>query len=108
MANNSSKSDWKHFKHVREIALERLCERALANMTDIASDSSTTFHDRFLQVYRTINECNEQIMAAFDMHSRSRMMVQLAIMQSLNLMEESEIQEFTQQVRDQLELNSSC
>ena len=100
-------SDWKHFKAIRELALERLCDRALTDVVDKASDSSISQHERFLAVYRSIKDYNKEIGSAFDGLSRSRMMMQLCCMRNLNLIEDSELEAFTQEVQDQLKLFAS-
>ena len=103
MNDKIAKSDWKHFTKIRELALERLCKRALEDVVDTASDSSTSQHERYLAIYRKIRDYDKQIESAFDGLSRSRMIMQLAIMQRLNLMEEPELEAFTQETRDHLE-----
>jgi len=107
MRDEIPKSDWKHFKIIRELALQRFCERALNELTEIAADESASQHGRYVEVYRKIQTCDEKIAAAFDNLSRSRMMVQLATIQSLDLIEDAELESFTQETRDKLKLFAS-
>ena len=103
MNDKVREADWKHFKKIRERALEQICKRALNAVVDTAADSSMSHHDRYLAVFRKIKDYDKQIESAFDGLSRSRMMIQLAIMQRLNLIEDLELEAFTQEVKDQLE-----
>ena len=43
-------SDWKIFKGVREVALERFCERVLHEIERIGSDATKTKHQRYLAI----------------------------------------------------------
>ena len=100
LRNQISKQDWTHFKLVRERTLDRLCERALDALAVAASDTSKTAHERFRSVYSEINEYNEQIAAGFDGLSRSRMLFQLAFMQSLGLLQDDDLAGFTPETQE--------
>jgi hypothetical protein len=39
-------SDWRIFKGLRKIALERFCERVLGEIAGISSDTTKTKHER--------------------------------------------------------------
>ena len=47
---------------------------------------------------------DKKIESAFNMLSRSRMMIHLATMRSLNLVEDTELETFTQETKDELKL----
>lgn len=102
MRNEVSKSDWKHFKAIREVALERLCARILDNICETASDKTKTSHERFLAVYQLVNDSNRDVARGFDFLSRSRMFLQLVSMQQMNLIEQTEVEGFSEEVRQQL------
>ena len=93
-------SDWKHFKTVRDRALQRLCERALTNLSTVAADLSSTPHERYLEVFRKIKSYDKDIATGFDNLSRSRMLEQIAFARSLNLIEDDEMKNFTQKTQD--------
>lgn len=100
MNGKPPQSDWKHFKGVRERALQRLCERALDDLVKVASDSSATHHERYLEVYGKVKEYDKQIAQGFDQLSRSRMLEQIVYARSLNLIDDEEMAGFTQQTQD--------
>ena len=102
MRNELSKSDWKHFKAIREVALERLCARILDNVCETASDKTKTSHERFLAVYQLVNDSNRDVARGFDFLSRSRMFLQLVSMQQMNLIEQTGVEGFSEEVRQQL------
>jgi len=104
MSNEPSKSDWKHFKVIRESALQRLCERILSEVCEIATDDSRTFHERYLAAFKSINDGDKNVAQGFNDLSRSRMIMQLAFMKSQGLLDEAEIAKFTSEVQERLKL----
>jgi hypothetical protein len=45
-------SDWKLFRDLRDIALERFCKRILNEVHTIVRDGSRTYHERYLDAFR--------------------------------------------------------
>jgi len=95
-------SDWKHFKKIRKLALERMCERALTDVVNTASDSSMTQHERYGAVYEKIKGYDKQIASAFDGLSRSQMDFHLVFMCKWKLIEDSELEPFSEEFKDHL------
>ena len=102
MRTNVVESDWKHFKVIRESALQRLCERALADLVETAGDSAATPHERYLLVLAKIQEYARQLEAGFDQLSRSRMLEQIMYASSLGLIHDDEMAGFTQGLRSEV------
>jgi hypothetical protein len=49
-----SEPDWKRFRHLRELALERFCERVLSEIGQLASEPGPSAHERYLAVYKLL------------------------------------------------------
>jgi len=96
-------SDWKAFRELREVALQRFCERVLEEVLPLAQDRSRSHHERYLAVFRLIQERDEQLADAFNDPARSRMMVQLAAIRALGLLLPGELERFTQEIRSVVE-----
>ena len=103
MLLNAPESDWKTFRELREVALQRFCERVLGEVVPIAQDSSRTHHDRYLTVFRLLQRRDEQLAHAFNDPARSRMIVQLAALQMLGLLAPHELERFTRETRSMVE-----
>lgn len=88
-------SDWKHFKVVSEVALQRLSQRALDEVQVIATDESQTPHDRYLKLFDEIRKFDKLIAAGFDGFSRSKMMMQILHLRQLQLIEDDEFEKFS-------------
>jgi hypothetical protein len=95
MPRDIPESDWKTFRGLRTVALERFCERVLTDIGKTASDSARTFHDRYLEIYRLVERRDRELGHAFDAPRRSRAIMQLAAIHSLGLVTSEELLSFT-------------
>lgn len=95
-------SDWKLFRQLRAMALERLCERVLTQVQEISSDATASFHDRYVRAFRLLERQDRELADAFNAPRRSQAMVQLARMKSLRLLEPEELARFTTSTREVL------
>jgi hypothetical protein len=94
--------DWKPFRKVREIALQRFCENVLTEV-DAASGSDGSFHDRYVQIYDLIQKRNDELADLFDSPSRSQAFIQLVGMRFRNLLTEDEYLKFSEATRKRIE-----
>ncbi len=106
MANHVPEADWRAFRALREIALERLCRRVLEEIVSLCKDGSCTYHERYLIVYRQLKDRDDEIGRAFNDPRRSTMLSQLATMAALGLVEPAELTPFTPGTREVVELLS--
>lgn len=65
-------SDWKKFKELRKIALDRFCKIVLAEAKTIAEHSALSAHARYGMLYGLIHDRNRDMAQAFDHNSQSR------------------------------------
>jgi DNA-binding transcriptional regulator YbjK len=70
-------SDWKLFKEIRAEALDRFCENALKEYSEIISDVSRPPHERYVYLYRIMENTDKRMALLFDDYRRSRAMLQL-------------------------------
>jgi hypothetical protein len=103
MSTDLPESDWKSFRKLREVVLERFCAQILEEVGRIASDEKRTSHARYLAVYELIQERDDQIARAFNNPRRSAAVLQLATMMSLNLITQEELQSFTPRTQSVVE-----
>ena len=88
-------SDWKIFKRVREVALERFCERVLDEIGRIGSDATKTKHQRYAAIYRLVCARDTEIKPRFDQLRRSTAVRQLFAFRYHNLLTEQELLQFS-------------
>lgn len=92
--------DWKVLRKLKPVALDRLCERILAECVEVASSDGETAHERYLKLYNIVHKRNAQMGAAFDDLRRSRAVFAIAEIYNLELLEENEFLEFSEGTRE--------
>jgi hypothetical protein len=103
MATDLPESDWKAFRKLREVALERFCGRIVDEVHRVVTDGARTAHARYLAAYELIQERDDQIARAFNNPRRSAAVLQLATMLSLDLITREELQSFTPRTQSVVE-----
>ena len=100
MPRDIPERDWKVFKELRAIALERFCHRVLGDTGRLMGDSAKSSYDRYSDVYRLITARDRELARVFDAPRRSRALVQLAQIANLDLLEPEELTRISPEVRD--------
>jgi hypothetical protein len=95
MSRDVPEADWKLFRELRAKALERFCERVLGEIGKLAAAADSSFHARYLEVYRQIDDRDKELARAFNDMRRSRMVEQLTLMCALGLIEDEELLKFS-------------
>ena len=96
-------SDWKTFRALREVALERFCNRVFAEVEALCRDPSRSPHERYLDLCRLLRERDKELAYSFDDPRRSTMILQLAALHASGLLEPDELARFTRRTRDVVE-----
>ncbi len=92
--------DWKLLRQLAPVALERFCDRTLREATAIANAPAKTSHERYLQLYKFIEQQDQDLASAFDDHRRSTALLKLARIYSLGLLTEEELGAFSEETRE--------
>ena len=95
--------DWKVFRDLHPVALERFCERILSEAVGLVGNTKKSSHERFLALYRLIEKRNRELAAAFDDMRRSAALEQLLLIQSLGLLTDEEFGRFSPDTRARLQ-----
>jgi hypothetical protein len=104
MAHDIKESDWKLFRSLRAIALERFCRRVLDDIASIASDTGKSAHQRYLEIYRLVRERDKELAFAFNDVRRSTAIMQLGVIASHDFLTAEELAQFSPDVRGALEM----
>ena len=97
-------ADWKLFRKLREVALERFCKRALEELERLRLDASRSHHERYLDIFRLLQQRDEELARAFNDLRRSQMIVQLAAIYAHGLLEPQELEGLTPETLASIEL----
>lgn len=104
MSREIKESDWKLFRQLHSVALERFCQRILSEVEGISNDNEKSFHQRYSDVFDTIDGRNQEIAHAFDNPRRSAALMQLATIRSRGLLTDDEFQQFSEETRELIEV----
>jgi len=96
-------SDWRIFKELRTVALDRFCRRVLEEVERLNADSAKTYHQRYLAIYRYTRESDKDLALAFNDMRRSTAMLQLARIQHHDLLTAEEFSRFSEEARSAVE-----
>ena len=100
MQSGFRESDWKVFRQLQPLALDRFCQRVLDEVgQQLAADADKGSHRRYLAVYRLIEDRDERLADAFNNPRRSTALVQLARIHAEGLLSEEEFARFSDEAR---------
>jgi hypothetical protein len=102
MSNGIKESDWKVFRELRSVALERFCQRILDEIQQVSADPNRGAHERYLAVYDLSRRRDREIARAFNDPRRSVAFMQLLSIQSHRLLTEEELDRFSPEFRESL------
>ena len=99
MFGNIPESDWRHFKRVHQVLLERFCQRTLDDLSDMLRAREGTAHEQYRRAYELLQDRDEALARAFDDFRRSTAILQLAIMRRMGILGDEELSVFSEQTQ---------
>jgi hypothetical protein len=99
-----SESDWKRFRHLHPLALERFCGHVLSEVGRLAADTTKSAHERYLAVFKLLREKDKELADTFDDMRRSTAWRQLALIRALGLVTDEEFSQFSAETRDAVQV----
>ncbi|MFN3651990.1 MAG: peptide ABC transporter substrate-binding protein [Armatimonadota bacterium] len=92
-------ADWKVFRRLQPLAMDRFCRRVLEEVEGIAGDAGRSPHQRYLELYRLLQERDKELERGFDTPRRSTALLQLAHIYAAGLLTEEELAQFGDETR---------
>ncbi|MCF8168254.1 MAG: hypothetical protein K9K38_02240 [Rhodoferax sp.] len=93
-----TESDWKRFRKVYDVALERFCKQILAEIDTVSADGSKSFHQRYLGIFKIIERRDRELVNVFDSPRRSTAVMQIVALHGLGLLTEDELHGFSEAI----------
>src|SRR6478609_2832637 len=91
--------DWKIFRPLHEVALDRFSERILIEIQKIASSAGGS-HERYSKIYKLIRKRDKEMSRLFDGLGRSQAFDQLARFRHDQLITDDEFATFSPEMRE--------
>jgi hypothetical protein len=96
--------DWKVLRRVHKVALERFCEKVLAEAAALARDDPRSPHERYLALYKLIEDRDGEIARLFNNPRRSVAFHMLAQLRGEGLLPEEDYASLTPGTREAIEM----
>ena len=93
-------SDWEILRELHPIALERFCRQILSEVEQIDAERTKSFHQKYLDIFRLVQQRDREIVRVFDNLRRSTALVQLAEIESRGLLNSDEYLRFSEGTRN--------
>ena len=97
-----SEPDWKRFKPLRKLAIERFCSSVLKEAATITASNEGTAHERYRELYQLVDERDKEIVQLFDPHTRTRAVMQLVGLCQMWLVTEDELTVFSDDLQSRV------
>jgi len=94
-------SDWKIFRRLHSVALERYCQRVIEEVR-VAAECAGDYHDCYLRLHRLIRERDKTMAVTFDDPKRSNAFLLLANMIAEEVLTQEEIEQFSLEVQERI------
>jgi len=88
MAREIKESDWKLFRRLHPIALERFCQRIIEEVGSATSSCADRYHDSYLKLFELMRSRDREMASAFNDPRRSNAFILLANIKELGLLTE--------------------
>jgi hypothetical protein len=104
MIRQFPESDWKIFRRLHQVALERFCCQVLEEIHQATANCQADYHERYLEVFRLIKDRDKNMARAFDDMKRSNAFFLLANLIGNQLLMDEEFREFSEETQGAVEL----
>jgi len=99
-----AEADWKMLRRVHPLALERFCERVLAEIEGVTHNGAQSSHQRYLDIFKIVERRDREMARIFNDPKRSNALVILARIRSNRLLTEDEFATLSPETRNAIEL----
>jgi hypothetical protein len=99
-----AEADWKVLRRVHPLALERYCERVLAEIERVTHNSAQSTHQRYLEIFTIIEQRDREMSSIFNDPKRSNALTMLARIRAAGMLTEDEFSSLSPETRSAVEL----
>jgi hypothetical protein len=104
MTRQFPESDWKIFRRLHQVALERFCRLVIEDVNQTTANCEDNYHERYLEVFRLIKDRDKKMARSFDDMKRSNAFFLLANIMGNQLLTDEEFREFSEETQGAIEL----
>ena len=95
MSRSIPERDWKVFRELRQVALERFCDKILTEAKAEIERPGKSSHEKYLSLYKLIEDRDDDVARGFNDFRRSTALMQIGIIHSMGLFTVEELRRFS-------------
>ena len=99
MTGGIPERDWRVFRELHPVWIERFCEQVNSELVSRLSDERLSAYERYLKAYRFIVARDRELGEAFNDFRRSTAVIQIRIIRGLGLIRDDELARFSDSTR---------
>ena len=99
MSGDIPERDWKTFRQLHSVWLDRYCTKVNEETKRLLSQSGLSPHERYLKVYRFIQDKDRELGSAFNDFRRSTATLQIRRIKNLGVITDEELIRFSESTR---------
>jgi len=96
---NIPERDWKQLRKFKPDMLNALCERINRKAEKLINSNDKNEHEKYIALYRYINNANETVALCFDDWRRSNIRIRISALLSENLLTDEHVQELSDETK---------
>jgi hypothetical protein len=104
MTRQIKESDWKLFRRLHPVALERFCRSVIEELNQLSANCTGDYHKRYLELYELIREREKEIAVSFNDLRRSTAIIMIATIKGRQLLTDEEFMQFSPETREAVEV----
>lgn len=104
MARTIAEADWKVLRRLHPLALERFCERVLAEIEQVMKNRMQSAHQRYVDIFRIVERRDRDIARLFNDPKRSHALTMLTGIRSEGLLTDDEFSALSPETRGAIEM----
>lgn len=101
--DNLRESDWKYMQSIKDELLNELCSRINEGAAALATGDEGTPHERYLKLYKYIQEQDDVIAACFNDWRRTTIHWKMVLLRQRDLMRDEHVANLSERARKWLE-----
>ena len=95
MAREIKESDWKIYRKLHPIVLDRYCQAVIAEIDKIERKSELSYHQKYLEIFALMRSRDKEIALLFDDPRRSNAVDHIMGLKSRDLLTDEEFGQFS-------------
>jgi hypothetical protein len=102
MSKSTPERDWKYTRSIHDGLLAALCERINNQSADLLADFAGSEHEKYLALYRHVQDSDEIIGECFNDLKRSNLLFKLAALQRHGILAPEHIEHLSPETQERL------